>query len=374
MLYLSNNQQAFFALVKAGLWEREVGLLPFETIDFKEVLRLAEEQSVVGLVAAGLERVKDTKVPKEDALQFVGSALQLEQRNLEMNQFVAKLIEKLRQTDVYVILVKGQGLAQCYERPLWRACGDVDLLLSDSNYEKTKEYLSPAASFIEDEDTQEKHQGYVINNWSVELHGTLRSCSLHRMDKVIDEAQKDVIYGGHVRSWLNDKTQVFLPGENSDVIFVFTHLLKHFFHGGIGLRQVCDWCRLLWKYWKKIDTKILEQRLSTAGLLSEWRAFAALAVDTLGMPEEAMPLYSHDTKWKRKANRILIEILRTGNLGQNLDRSYINEYAGIRRKITTAWHGFSDNITHVLIFPIDATKVWFNLTIKGIWAFIRGER
>ena len=32
---LDKNQQAFFALVKAGLWEKDVRLLPFGNIDFK---------------------------------------------------------------------------------------------------------------------------------------------------------------------------------------------------------------------------------------------------------------------------------------------------------------------------------------------------
>lgn len=33
------------------------------------------------------------------------------------------------------------------------------------------------------------------------------------------------------------------------------------------------------------------------GALGEWRAFAALAVEYLGMPVEAMPLYSPSARW-----------------------------------------------------------------------------
>ena len=91
------NLEAFFELLKAGLWENEVRLSAFQGVDFNVVFKLAQEQSVVGLVAAGLEYVTDVKVPKEDVLQFVGSALQIEQRNLAMNAFVAKLIGRLRQ-------------------------------------------------------------------------------------------------------------------------------------------------------------------------------------------------------------------------------------------------------------------------------------
>ncbi len=83
----NNNQQAFFALVRAGLWEKEVRLLPYGEVDYAEVMRLAQEQAVVGLVAAGLEHVTDVKVPQVWALQFAGQTIQLEQRNKAMYVF-----------------------------------------------------------------------------------------------------------------------------------------------------------------------------------------------------------------------------------------------------------------------------------------------
>ena len=93
---LYNNQQAFLALVRAGLWETEVRLLPYGDIDFGEIYRLAQEQSVLGLVAAGLEHVNDIKVPKDIALLFAGEALQLEQRNIAMNYAIGELVDRMR--------------------------------------------------------------------------------------------------------------------------------------------------------------------------------------------------------------------------------------------------------------------------------------
>ena len=48
------NQKTFFELLRAGLWEKDVQLLPNKDIVFSAIMRLAEEQSIVGLVAAGL--------------------------------------------------------------------------------------------------------------------------------------------------------------------------------------------------------------------------------------------------------------------------------------------------------------------------------
>ena len=153
---LDNNLQAFFAVVRAGLWadaestdSRNFGFV--ESVDWVDIYRLAEEQSVIGVVLAGIERLRndDTNlsVPQELLLQWIGEVQMLEQQNKAMNKFIAGLIERLRKADIYSLLVKGQGIALCYERPLWRACGDVDLLLSEDNYNKAITYLTLESPF-----------------------------------------------------------------------------------------------------------------------------------------------------------------------------------------------------------------------------------
>ncbi len=77
-------------------------------------------------MAAGIEHITDGKPQKKDVLQFIGRTVQLEQRNQAMNCFIGVTVEKMREAGIYTLLVKEQGVAQCYERPLWRACGDVD--------------------------------------------------------------------------------------------------------------------------------------------------------------------------------------------------------------------------------------------------------
>ena len=332
--------------------------------------------SVVGLITAGLERVKDVKIPKEVILQFVGSTLQIEQQNRSMNEFIERLIARLRKEDVYAVLVKGQGIAQCYEKPLWRSSGDIDLLLSDSNYDKAKEVLMPLATEVETEYTSFKHVGMTINGWVVELHGTLHSRLSGRVDRLIDELQKDVLCGGNVRSWDNGGTQVFLPSPDNDVIFVFTHFLQHFFFEGIGLRQICDWCRLLWTYRDSLEHGLLESRIRKMGLMTEWKAFAAFVVKWLGMQAEAMPLYSYsasaDIRWERKAERICSFVLEVGNFGHNQRRDY-RGMSYLRRKFVSACGRFSDMLRHFRVFPKDSIVFFGGVLRSGLHAAVRGE-
>lgn len=368
---LNKNHQAFFALVRAGLWESKARLLPYGNVNYSVIFQLAEEQSVTGLITAGLEHIVDVKAPQEDVLQFIGSSLQIEQQNKAMNDFVAKLIEK-RKEDVYAILVKGQGIAQCYERPLWRASGDVDLLLNDTNYEKAKKVLIPLADGVEQEYKSFKHIGMTLNGeYVVELHGTMHSRLSKRIDRGIDEAQNDVFFGGSVRSWQNGNTQVFLPRADEDVIFVFTHILHHFYIEGIGLRQICDWCRLLWTYRSKLDLRLLESRIRKMGLMTEWKAFYNLANRYLGMLDYGSGLMVHDSRYDKKADRIMEFVLETGNFGHNREKTASSSYMG--GKLASTFRKLKDFGHHMRLFPIDSLKFFCYFAIDGIGGAMRGE-
>ena len=154
-----------------------------------------------------------------------------------------------------------------------------------------------------------------------------------------------------------------LPAPDNDVIFIFIHILKHFYIVGIGLRQICDWCRLLWTYRSKLDLRVLESRIRKMGLMSEWKAFGAFAVEYLGMPVEAMPFYDvrgkmEEGRWRKKAERIMESVLESGNFGHNRQMA--------KGKIRSAWFKAKDFARHTRIFPLDSVKFFFHFLMNGI--------
>jgi hypothetical protein len=355
---ITNQHKCFLELVRAGLWEKDVELLKYGTTDFEEIMRLAEEQSVVGLVTAGLEHVTDMAVPKVELLQFIGQTLQIEEQNKAMNEFVTRLMDKLRKEDVCAILAKGQGVAQCYERPLWRASGDVDLLLGEKDYNTAKAVLVPIADDVAGENRATKHQAYVIKGFDVELHGRMPFGMSRRADKVIDEVIESSLCS-HVNVNLNDNGEVWVPGADEHVILVFTHFLHHFFIEGVGLRQICDWCRLLWRYREELDLRLLESRIRRMGLMSEWKAFYNLASRYLGMPDLGSDLTIHDSRFDKKADRLMKLVLESGNFGHNKDLSYRTRYSGMTYKIVAALRRLRDFASLIPVFPLDAPKFFF---------------
>ena len=195
--------------------------------------------------------------------------LELEACNADLNEIVAWLAERLAEEQVHAVLMRGPGVAQCYARPLWRAVGDIDLLVDEDDYERARALFSPLAQAVGQEGKSTLHQGFAFDTWDLELHGTLRTRLSSRIDHVMDALRFEILSRDCVRVWNNEGVDVAVPDFDCDSILIFTHFLNHFYRGGVGLRQVCDWCRLLWTGRDAIDRAILGQRLDSMGMLPD---------------------------------------------------------------------------------------------------------
>ena len=207
----------------------------------------------------------------------------------------------------------------------------------------------------------------------VELHGNLHCPLSPKIIRGLKAIQDDTFYNGNVRSWQNGRTQIFLLSIENDIVYVFVHFLNHFYKEGVGLRQICDWCRLLWTYRDSLDRVDLEKRIRQMGLVTAWKAFAAVAVKYLGMPKEAMPFYEDSNRWDKKAERIVDFIMMSGNFGHNRDTSYFSTKPYLVRKAMSLGRRLSDSANHFCIFPIDTLRFMPYIVFNGLRSAVRGE-
>ena len=90
------------------------------------------------------------------------------------------------------------------------------------------------------------------------------------------------------------------------------------------------------------------------------------------MPEDAMPFYSSDKKWKRKADRICSFILEVGNFGHNRDSSYYEKDNRIICKLYSLRRRCGDMLRHARIFPIGTLRFFPNMVYFGLTATVKG--
>lgn len=368
------NVKAFLALIAAGLWgnSRFWKGLQREEVDWEAVYQIAQEQKLVGLMASAFDGCEDKGLgfeiqdvfDRQQGKTFAKKVYSIEQFNLKMNKFIGEVVRKLESEGLHPVLLKGQGIAQAYRFSLRRNCGDVDLLIAAREFEVARKILVPRASRVIGDNSKDPHVAMYLSRFILELHGSLHVFLTKSQDALLDAMTDKMFSDRDFRVWDNEGTAVNLPSVNVDAVYVFCHILQHLFREGVGLRQVCDLCRLLYVYRDEIDMDLLLSRILEMKLQTEWKAFAALMVDWLGMPVECIPMYDASKKYSRKARRILSYMLSTGNMGKNRDVSYKKKYPYLIKKLISMRLIFGRAVRLGRIFPMSVFKV----SVKGLTA------
>ena len=311
------TDDVFFALLRAGLWGKAEDI-SLRDVDWESVYGIAREQTVAGFVADGISVMKkaDPAMAVSPAVQnsFMQTVLGSEMRNRQMNATLSHLCKVLSENGICALVLKGQGVALDYLQPSHRQPGDIDFFLDDKNYQAASALLSPKAAKVDEENLVKKHLGMHFGDIEVELHGTMRVDFGKRVNEVMDNIQFDLFRKKDFRKWDCGGTEVLLPSIDFDALFIFMHFIQHFYHGGLGLRQICDWTMHLHRFADNVDRELLEHRLTELGMMREWKVFGWLAVNRLGLPADEMPFY--DAECGGVVEKVWESMKLSGNFGK----------------------------------------------------------
>lgn len=311
----------FLSLVRASLWQTNVDSTPFKdaAIDWDEIGKLSMQQTVGGLVINAALSLPEDLLPPKEWLHKGYSFMERNRRtHLFLDKCVAEVCSKLKENGITTVLLKGQAYARAYSNPDLRQCGDIDLFVGEKNYFRAyKASLKLGWKREGDFRKDAKHYNCSYKGVDIELHKIAGLLPSHRPNLHFQEWSR-IQLNEESDSMIIGKETIKVPSPIFNVVFVFMHMYLHFLNGGIGLRHVCDWTRLLHIHHKDIGVDELEQRLSDFGLLRAWRIFTNIPVQYLGLPEKECPLYSrHHSK---EADKILSFILKEGNFGRALPK------------------------------------------------------
>ena len=277
-------RRTFLTLVRSGLWNTPVDPTPFSSMnsaDWEEIYQLARTQALVAITFDGvLSLPAELRPPRPLYLQWAAKVVQIEQSNLRLNEELPEVFMPYREAGLHPILLKGQGIATHYINPLHRQCGDIDVYIGK--------------------------EGQPIANNILLRHGA----GNRYFQRLIQEW-----YPQHAETREIHEYPVSLPPVTFNALYIFMHAFVHFLNSGIGLRQVCDWTRLLATRHEDIDKLLLEKYFRKVGLLRAAKAFGYIAVHYLGLPEDNLPF---SVKGMERAGEILLDdIFATGNFGQH---------------------------------------------------------
>ena len=337
---MTRNQQQFIELLRAGLWGEKADESLFRGgVDWKEVLKIARQQTVQGIVCDSIETLPAELWPPKEVLHRLMMA---RTKNIQMhgllNKIVKDVVTELNGKEIPSILLKGQGVAQNYRRPESRSCGDIDLYVGEDNIHEACKVIEAISG--EKGVECEHHIQLKFSNIEIELHKKadympgvsmnrdLQSWTIESLDKNFGTPR--------LRTWDNSGTAVQLAPATFDAFFILHHAVRHMTVGGIGFRQLCDWAMYLHKHHTQLNTSLLKEKLERFCMTSVWQEFGILAVNILGLPAEEFILAPASMN-SAKTEKLLRQIFISGNFGHaDSNRKEKTKVGYIKRK----WRSF----------------------------------
>ena len=322
-MQMDRAQTHFLELLRAGLWGVAADPENFkpDSTDWKAILRIAKEQTMMVVVTDGLETLpKELWPPKEVMMRLAMMRVKTSQAHQLLNSTIAQIVSALEAEGVHSVLLKGQGIAQNYRRPESRSCGDIDLYTGLGGYQRAYEIIEALHEGRPHKEAAEctHHLHTDLNGVEVEIHRQASFIHGKRMDANFQKWTVESLDGkfGELESWDNGDTAVGLAPATYNAFFILHHAVRHMTTEGVGFRQICDWVMLLHKCHAQVDAEVLGRKLKELRMTRIWQEFGRLAVNFLGLPVEELPLAPASLAPTRSTHKLLQHIFISGNFGR----------------------------------------------------------
>ena len=327
---LSLSQKQTLELLSAALYDREPNSELFRlSCDWRDIERIAQEQSVVALVVNSMLRLpRDLQPERTHRLELALQEDLISKHSQKHHQRLRKIYQDYEQEGFFVVMLKGVSMAMLYPRPELRSLGDVDLYLpKEGEYERANIWAQSLGYRLFGASVYE--QAYKRDGLVVENHRLLTYFGIAEYDKVLSEIMRDI---REQERWdyitLQSQKYRVLPLE-LNAVYVFHHILHHFSYLGIGLRQICDWVLLMHHYGERLDRDLFLDYAKRLDLLRPMKLFALMAVNYLGAGAEVFPFtIPQDKRSLDLANLIIRDTFVGGNFG-------FEHFSG--KKFTSIW-------------------------------------
>lgn len=350
--------------------------------DWKVLYVIAKKQALLGVLFYGIRRLPKELAPEQKQLmQWMVMAEQIRKQNIRLFQDSVKVCQNFENEGFANCILKGQGNALLYPDPYMRTPGDIDIYLSGGR-RKIMKYVDQVCP---NQVMRYHHVDFPVMKTAIEVHFTpsYMFCPIHnrRMQKWFEEVMGEQC--NHRGSLPDGYGEIHVPQVSFNVIYILSHLYRHIFTEGIGLRQLLDYYFVLVKWHTNLtnltdsnkslpqmtqintDLDILRHELKYLGLWKFAQAVMYVLHEVFGLSEDWMIAPMDE----REGRFLLDEIMRGGNFGQYDDRmgSKVGE-----SKIHRYFRMNLRNLRFVKHYPTEALSEPLFRTWFAVWKKIHG--
>lgn len=386
----SAEQNIFFELLRASIWQREVDVTSFCSLDWQwqNIFNSLESHALLAFAADAIMNVNE-HLPQEQKLStnrmmgLMQHCATVAQTHYELNAAIVSSFSELQSASCTPILLKGQGLASYYPIKNTRSCGDIDIYVGHEKYETAKEIIKSHCTKEEINCAEEDSHQYHINCGHVifEVHPIAgHSADSSCQNKYNNWTEKwlciekceSIFLDSSINRETHEYNQVLVPNVQFNVVYVFDHLCRHLHFQGVGIRQFVDVAVLLKSAYGKLDEALFMYDIKQLGLLRAWKILSGILVYNLGLPECMCPFFDRVYASKSQGH-ILDTTLQDSNFGA--DSEWRHEASRLshgkermQMKLSEQWQIFRINY---LLFPRVAVSDLVNIVYGGMVGFFK---
>ena len=352
--------------------------------DWKELYAIAKRQALLGVLFHGIQRLPKELAPEQKLLmQWMVMAEMIRKQNIRLFQDSVKVCKNFENEGFANCILKGQGNALLYPDPYIRTPGDIDIYLSGGR-RKIMKYVDQVCP---NQVMRYHHVDFPVMKTAIEVHFTpsYMFFPIHnsRMQKWFKEVMGEQC--NHRVSLPDGYGEIHVPQVSFNVIYILSHLYRHIFTEGIGLRQLLDYYFVLLKWHTDLtnltnsnnslpqmtlintDLYALRHKLKYLGLWKFAQAVMFVMKEVFGLSEDRIIVPMDE----REGRFLLAEIMRGGNFGQYDDRmgSKVGE-----SKIHRYFRMNLRNLRFVKHYPTEALSEPLFRTWFALWKKIHGIR
>lgn len=333
--------------------------------DWGVLYGIAKKQALIGVLFHGIQQLPKELAPDGDLLMtWMGMAQRIKQQNIRLYMDSAKVCKNFKDAGFRNCILKGQGNALLYPNPYMRTPGDIDIYLNGGR----KRIMEYADKVCPNQVMRYHHVDFPVMKTPIEVHFTpsYMFCPWHnrRMQKWFKKVMD--LQCSNVVMLPDGYGEITVPTLSFNVIYILSHLYRHVFTEGIGLRQLLDYYFVVVKWHTDLtdltdldsmDLAALQQDLKWLGLWKFAGTVMYVLYEVFGLEEEKMIAPINE----KEGAFLLDEIMRGGNFGLYDDR--LGDKTG-EGKVHRYFRMTLRNMRFVKHYPIEAIceplfRTWF---------------
>lgn len=333
--------------------------------DWRVLYAIAQKQAIVGVLFHGISQLPKELAPEPSILmKWMMMSQRIRQQNVRAFVDSERVCARFRQKGFRNCILKGQGVALLYPDPYMRTPGDIDIYL-DGGRKKIMAYIN---NVCPNQVVRYHHVDFPVMRTEIEVHFTpsYMFFPLHnrRMQKWFGRVMD--LQCSNAVSLPDGYGEITVPTISFNVIYNLSHLYRHVFTEGIGLRQLIDYYYIVNNDELLGIRDSLQRELKHLGLWKFAGAVMYVLHEVLGLPKENMiaPMDHKEGKF------LLDEIMCGGNFGQYDDRLGCKDNEG---KVHRYFRMNLRNLRFVKHYPTEALSEPLFRTWFALWKKLQGK-